>query len=120
MQKKLAVLLLFLLCAALFAGCGKSMRYIIAHKPCITGTVQKVQEDYAIVYCAAAEGYPNGSCWQISLHPENPDSYTDLCVGDEVAVYYGGGVMETDPLRVGRVYAITLVAPAGRNENSKP
>ena len=34
-------------------------------------------------------------------------------------VYHDGNVMETDPLKVGTVYAITLKTPADRTENGK-
>lgn len=50
---------------------------------------------------------------------ENKDSYTNLSVGDEIVVYHDGNVMETDPLKVGTVYAITLKTPADRTENNK-
>ena len=45
---------------------------------------------------------------------ESKDSYADPVVGDEIVVYYDGNVMETDPLKVGTVYAITLKTPANR------
>lgn len=47
------------------------------------------------------------------------DSYADPVVGDEIVVYYDGNVMETYPLKVGTVYAITLKTPANRTENEK-
>lgn len=101
-------------------GCNtKSMDYIITHKPSVTGIVQEVHDGYVILYADTAEGYPNGSTWEISLDVENADSYTDLSVGDEIVVYHDGMVMETDPLRVGTVYAITLQTPADREEDQK-
>ena len=42
------------------------------------------------------------------------DSYTDVLIGDEVVVYFDGNIMETDPLQLGTVYAITLKTPVSR------
>ena len=52
-----------------------------------------------------------------SLNTENKDSYTEVVVGDEIVFYYDGMAMETDPLQVSTVYAITLKTPANRAEN---
>ena len=95
------------------------MNYIIENKPSVIGVVEEVHNDYVIMYSDTADGYPNGSKWQISLNVENKDSYTDISVGDEIVVYHDGNVMETDPLKVGTVYAITLKTSADRAENNK-
>lgn len=119
-MKKLIALFFALLCVMGLLGCNlRSMDYIRENKPCVTGIVQEVHNGYVIMYSDTAVGYPNGSEWQISLDAENKDSYTDLSVGDEIVVYHDGNVMETDPLKVGIVYAITLKTPAGRTENNK-
>ena len=118
-MKKLIALVLGLVCVLGLVGCNtKSMDYIIEHKDNVTGIVQEVHNDYVIMYSDTAEGYPNGSEWQISLNVENKDSYTNLSVGDEIVVYHDGNVMESDPLKVGTVYAITLKTPADRTENN--
>ena len=118
-MKKLIALILSLTFVLALAGCStKSMNYIIENKPSVTGIVEEVHSDYIIMYSDTAEGYPNGSEWQISLNAENKDSYTDPVVGDEIVVYHDGNVMETDPLRVGTVYAITLRTPAERTTGS--
>ena len=117
-MKKLIALVLVLVCVLGLVGCNtKSMNYIIENKPSVVGVVEEVHNDYVIMYSDTADGYPNGSKWQISLNVENKDSYTDLSVGDEIVVYHDGNVMETDPLKVGTVYAITLKTPADRAEN---
>ena len=117
-MKKLIALVLALVCVLAMAGCNtKSMNYIIENKPSVTGVVEEVHEDYIIVYSEEADGYPNGSHWSISLNVENKDSYTDVVVGDEIVFYYDGMAMETDPLRVSTVYAITLKTPADRTVN---
>ena len=114
-MKKLIGFILSLVCVLAMAGCNnKSMDYIIENKPSVTGMVEVVRDDYIIMYSDSAEGYPNGSRWSISLDVENKDSYTDLVVGDEIVVYHDGNVMESDPLQVGKVYAITLKTPAER------
>ena len=114
-MKKLMGFILSLVCVLAMSGCNnKSMDYIIKNKPSVTGIVEEVRDDYIIMYSDSAEGYPNGSRWSISLDVENKDSYTDLEVGDEIVVYHDGNVMETEPLKVGTVYAITLKTPAER------
>ena len=119
-MKKLTALVLAVACALSLVGCNtKSMNYIVENRPSVTGTVEEVYSDYIIMYSDTADGYPNGSKWQISLNTENKDSYTDLSVGDEIVVYHDGNIMETDPLKVGTVYAITLKTPADRTENEK-
>ena len=111
---------LALVCMIGLVGCNnRSMNYIIKNKPNVTGIVEEVYEDYIIVYSEKADGYPNGSHWSITLNVENKDSYTDVVVGDEIVMYYDGMAMETDPLQVSKVYAITLKTPADRNINDK-
>lgn len=111
---------LSLICVFGLVGCDtKSMNYIIEHKPSVIGVVEEVHDDYIIMYSDTADGYPYGSRWSISLKTENKDSYTDLAIGDEIVVYYDGNVMETDPLRVATVYAITLKTPADKTDNDK-
>ena len=119
-MRKYIALVLALVCVLGLVGCNtKSMNYIIENKPSVIGVVEEVHNDYVIMYSDTADGYPNGSKWQISLNVENKDSYTDISVGDEIVVYHDGNVMETDPLKVGTVYAITLKTPVDRTENDK-
>ena len=121
MKKKSAfVLVAVLICVLALTGCNnKSMNYIIEHKPSVTGIVEEVHDDFVILYSDSAPGYPNGSNWSFSLNVESKDSYTNLEVGDEIVVYHDGNVMETDPLQVGAVYAITLKTPADRAANDR-
>ena len=117
-MKKLMALILSLTFVLGLVGCNKnSMNYIIENKPSVTGVVEEVHDDYVIMYSETAEGYPNGSHWHIPLDVENQDSYTDVVVGDEIVVYYDGSAMESDPLQIATVYAITLKTPADRTEN---
>ena len=121
MKKKSAfVLAAVLVCVLALTGCNnKSMNYIIEHKPSVTGIVEEVHDDFVILYSDSAPGYPNGSNWSVPLDVENQNSYTNLAVGDEIVVYHDGNVMETDPLQVGTVYAITLKTPADRAANDR-
>lgn len=119
-MKKLMTIVLLLVCMSSLVGCNKnSMDYIIENRPKVIGIVEEVHDNYIIMYSDSAEGYPNGSTWSIPLDVENEDSYTDVKVGDEIVVYYDGSAMETDPLQVGTVYAITLKTPADRSENEE-
>lgn len=114
-MKRLITLFLSVVLILSLVGCDtKSMNYIIEHKPSVVGVVEEVHDDYVIMYAENAEGYPNGSSWHIPLDVENQDSYTDVVVGDEIVVYYDGSAMETDPLRVSKIFAITLKKPASR------
>lgn len=114
-MKRFISLILSLTFVLVLAGCNnRSMNYIIENEPSVVGVVEEVHDDYVIMYSETAEGYPNGSRWSISLTVESKDSYADLVVGDEIVVYYDGNVMETYPLKVGTVYAITLKTPANR------
>lgn len=114
-MKRFISLILSLTFVLVLAGCNnRSMNYIIENEPSVVGVVEEVHDDYVIMYSETAEGYPNGSRWSISLTVESKDSYADPVVGDEIVVYYDGNVMETYPLKVGTVYAITLKTPANR------
>ena len=120
-MKKLLVIIAACICMMHFTGCSKnSMNYITANKPSVTGVVEAVYDSHFILYAENAAGYPYGSRWSVTLSPENADSYTDIVIGDEVTFYYDGDAMETDPLQVGTVYAITLKTPADRSQNEQP
>lgn len=116
----IAFIVLTLACLLGLVGCNrKSMDYIIANKPSVTGIVEEVYDDYVIMYAEAAEGYPYGSYWDVPLDVENQDSYTDIVVGDEIVVYHDGPAMETAPVQIAKVYAITLKTPADRTREKK-
>lgn len=120
-MKRILAMALALACLLALVGCNnKSMNYIISNKPSVTGIVEEVHDDYVIMYSETAEGYPNGSRWSIPLEVETQDSYTDISVGDEIVVYHDGSAMETDPLQVATVFAITLKTPADRARNEEP
>ena len=117
-MKKFSIFVLLCISLFCFSGCeNKSMNYIIENKPSVIGFVEEVHENFIIMYSDSAKGYPSGSRWQISLDVVNKDSYLGVAAGDEIVVYYDGNVMETDPLKVGKVYAITLKTPADRTVN---
>ena len=117
MKRLVAIILLLFLFSLL--GCSQnSMNYIIQNKPSVTGIAEEVHDAYILLYSDSAAGYPNGSTWSIPLKVENQDSYLDIAVGDEIVVYFDGTVMETSPLQIGTVYAITLKTPANRGETT--
>ena len=94
----------------------KSMDDVIENAPSIQGNVTEVHEDYMMIHFVTS-GYPYGADVTVTLAPVYGDSYTDVSVGDEVVVYFNGDIMETDPLQLGTVYAITLKTPANRVES---
>lgn len=106
LMKKVLSLLLALTFIAALSGCNnRNMDYITEHEPNITGIVYDVGNS-----CCMIDS--DGSKYQISLKAENPDSYTDVRIGDEITVYYDGTVAESYPMQINTVYAITLKTPA--------
>ena len=91
----------------------KSMDDVIENAPSIQGNVTEVHGDYMIIHFVTS-GYPYGADCTVTLNPVYGDSYTDVLIGDGVVVYFDGNIMETDPLRLGTVYAITLKTPVSR------
>lgn len=91
----------------------KSMNDVIENAPSLQGNVTEVHETYMIIHIVTS-GYPYGADCSVSLTPVYGNSYTDVSLGDEVVVYFDGNIMETDPLQLGTVYAITLRTPANR------
>ena len=98
-------------------GCApRSMNYIIANEPSITGVVQEVHDTYILIYIET-EGYPTGADCSMSLDVENKDGlYSPISVGDVVTVYFDGNIAESYPLQINTVYAITLTEPADRTQ----
>ena len=125
-MKKILTLLLTGIFVLVLAGCHqsvsvipgtgghhKSMNDIIANEPCMVGIIKKAGDAYILIENEQGE-------YQVSLQVQNPDSTTELRVGDEVAVYYDGSIAETYPMQINTVYAITLRTPADRAENDVP
>ena len=112
-MKKLVALLLSLICMLGLAGCNnRSMNYIIANEPNITGVVKEANEQSILIE------NEKGEYW-VSLNVENKDSTTHFNLGDEVVVYYNGIIAESYPMQINTVYAITLKEPADRAENNQ-
>ena len=112
-MKKLIALLLSLICLLGLIGCSnKSMNYIIANEPNITGVVKEANEQSILIE------NEKGEYW-VSLNVENKDSTTHFNLGDEVVVYYNGIIAESYPMQINTVYAITLKEPADRAENNR-
>ena len=120
LRASITLIVLTLACLLGLVGCNrKTMDYIIAHETSVTGIVEEVHDNYVIMYTETAEGYPGGHYWVVPLDVENQDSYTNVVVGDEIVVYHDGALMETSPLRITKVYAITLKTPANRTREEK-
>ena len=112
-MKKLVALLLSLICMLGLVGCNnRSMNYIIANEPNITGVVKEANEQSILIE------NEKGEYW-VSLNVENKDSTTHFNLGDEVVVYYNGIIAESYPMQINTVYAITLKEPANRAENNQ-
>ena len=112
-MKKLIALLLSLICLLGLAGCSnRSMNYIVANEPNITGVVKEANEQSILIE------NEKGEYW-VSLNVENKDSTTHFNLGDEVVVYYNGIIAESYPMQINTVYAITLKEPADRAENNQ-
>lgn len=111
-MKRSITLVLILIFALGLVGCNnRSMNYIIANDPSVTGIVEEVHDNYIIINLET-DSYPNGASCEVSLDVENKDSYTSVSVGDEVVVYYNGEIAESYPLQINTVYSITLKTPA--------
>lgn len=112
-MKKLVALLLSLICLLGLIGCSnRSMNYIVANEPNITGVVKEANESAILIE------NEKGEYW-VSLNVENKDSTTHFNLGDEVVVYYNGIIAESYPMQINTVYAITLKEPADRAENNQ-
>lgn len=113
-MKRLVAWILALACVWTLTGCrNRSMNYIIEHEPNVSGIVKEIRDDSILIHIETT-GYPDGADCEVSLDVENPDSYTNVSIGDEVVVYYDGEIAESDPLQINTVYAITLRTPATR------
>ena len=112
-MKRPIALILVMLCLLGLAGCSnRSMNYIIANEPNITGVVKEANEQSILIE------NEKGEYW-VSLNVENKDSKTHFNLGDEVVVYYNGIIAESYPMQINTVYAITLKEPADRAENNR-
>lgn len=104
---------------ALVSCTPRSMNYIIANEPSITGVVQEVHDSYILIYIET-DGYPDGADCSVSLDVENKDGlYSPISVGDVVTVYFDGNITESDPLQINTVYATTLTEPIDRTQQNK-
>lgn len=109
-MKKLIALVLAVACILNFAGCVRSMNYIISNEPSMSGIVRKITNDSVLME------NETGEYW-VSLDVENKDGMTHFSIGDEIVVYYDGRIEESDPMQIITVYAITLKTPVDRAEN---
>ena len=120
MKRMTAVLCSLVMILLALVGCApRSMNYIIANEPSITGVVQEVHDTYILIY-VETEGYPTGADCSVSLDVENKDGlYSPISVGDMVTVYFDGNIAESYPLQINTVYAITLTELADRAQQTQ-
>ena len=112
-MKRYTTLIFVFACVLVLAGCNnRSMNYIIANEPNITGVVKEANEQSILIE------NEKGEYW-VSLNVENKDSTTHFNLGDEVVVYYNGIIAESYPMQINTVCAITLKEPADRAENNQ-
>ena len=112
-MKRIVFFLLAASCLLSLTGCNKrSMDYIIANEPSITGNVTQIQTDSILIE-------NNGGEYWVSLDVQNKDSMTHFSIGDEVVIYYDGMIAESYPMQINRVYAILLIEPADRSVNEQ-
>ena len=112
-MKKWITFVFALVCVLALAGCNsKSLDYIIANEPNMTGIVKDSNDDSILIE------NEDGEYW-VSLNVENKDSMTNFSNGDEVVVYFDGNIAESYPMQINTVYAITLKTPVDRTENDK-
>ncbi len=112
-MKKWITFVFALVCVLALAGCNnKSLDYIIANEPNMTGIVKDSNDDSILIE------NEDGEYW-VSLNMENKDSMTNFSNGDEVVVYFDGNIAESYPMQINTVYAITLKTPVDRTENDK-
>ena len=109
-MKKLTALVLTFICVLALAGCNnKSVNNIIENKPNVVGIIKEAADRSILIE------NENGEYW-VSLNAENKDSMTNFNIGDEVVVYYDGGIAESYPMQINNVSAIILKTPAGSNK----
>ncbi len=90
-----------------------TMNDIIQSAPSFRGTVIEVTDSAVLVETAEGEeaGQSSSLIW-VSLETELEDGRITCYAGDGICVYYDGTILETYPLQVNNVYAITLVSPS--------
>lgn len=59
-MKKWMALVLAAVCLMSIAGCGRTMDYIIANEPSVTGIVEEVHDKYILIHIET-DGYPQWS-----------------------------------------------------------
>lgn len=114
-MKKYLLIMLLIICVLGLVGCdNKSLNYIIANEPSITGIIEEINENSVLME------NESGKYW-VSLNVENSDGiYSPIVVGDKVTVYFDGNVAESYPMQINKVYAILLIEPADRTVNEQP
>ena len=97
-MKRIAAVLLALLCLFALTGCMNSMNYVMQHSIKLVGTVEEVHDRYVLVRNDTEETPSfGGGLYQVSTDVKRKDSVTTLSVGDKVAVYFTGEILKYTP-----------------------
>ena len=116
-KKHIALTAAAMACLLALWGCAKDIDDIVDHEPCVKGVVTETADGYVVIDVKEENGsYKSYPSIQVSLDVERKDSQTDLEVGDEIAVYYDGTVLETDPAKIKTVYAILEIGGGEEGE----
>lgn len=103
----IAVTASIIICLLLLAAYAKDINYIIGNKPCVKGTVTEAHNDFIVIDVNEDdELYRSYKSIVIPLAVKKDDTLTVFHIGDEVAVYYDGNILETHPAKINTVYQI--------------
>lgn len=98
----------------LLSGCTKTIDDIIADEASIKGLVIDVNETSFLMEDK------EGTQYVIPKEVEYRDSYGDMVNGDTVVVFNDGTLLESWPVQMHHVYAITLQKPADHSRENQP
>lgn len=112
-MKKNMYVIFSIICACVitlvvFTNYSHNFEYIVKNKPCVVGTIESVSKSSVLIDVAQNnEYYRSSDKIDISTLVEYPDeSYLSLKVGDYIAVYFDGTILETYPAQITHTYGI--------------
>lgn len=109
-KNNITLTIIIIICLLALSACTKDINYIVDNEPCVKGIVSEISDDYIIMDVNEDdELYRSYTSIMVSLDVKRKDSPTDFNIGDEVAVYYNGNILETHPAKIKTVYAILYI-----------
>lgn len=110
----LTIAAIIIICISVLSGCKRDINYIVDNEPCVSGVVSQIKENYIVISVNNDDKlYESYKSIKVSLNVERKDGSFSGDIGDEVAVYYHGDILETVPAQINNVYAILYI---GSNE----